>query len=702
MTHRFLPALFPALLPSLFPALLCAAILPLHAQTTAPASGTVPLIERAKFFGNPSKAGGRLSPDGRWLSWVAPRDGVLNLWVAPLDKPEQARALTNERLRPIRSSFWSPDSKTLLYVNDKGGDENFRLYGVDVASGALKSFTPFEKTVVRVIGISPKVKDRVLIGLNNRDPRFHDVHSLDLDSGKLTLVLQNDGYGSFNADRDLNLRLASRPNAAGGSDYFRISDNKVEATPMVSVGLEDSQTTVPLTYTADGKTLYWLDARGRDTAALLAQDVATGQTTVVAQDRRADISDGLFDPRTGRVQGYSVNYLKSEPVALDPAIKPDLDFLAREISGEFTITSRTEADDKWLVAVDAVTSPPAVHLYDRKARRLSKLYDTRPELAGAPLVPMQAHEIKTRDGLTMVSYLTVPASAMSGQPDAKSDAKSDAKPDPQGKPHQPVPMVLLVHGGPWARDDYGYNSYHQWLANRGYAVLSVNFRGSTGFGKSFTNAGDLQWGRKMHDDLLDAVQWAVQRGVAQKDKVAIMGGSYGGYATLAGLAFTPKEFACGVDIVGPSNLFTLLGTIPPYWEAFKKQLYRRMGDPTTPEGQAMLKERSPLNFAGDIVRPLLIGQGANDPRVNVAESDQIVDAMKARNIPVTYIVFPDEGHGFARPVNNIAFNAVTENFLARCLGGRAEGMGDVLKPSTAQVRHGTEFAPGLKEAMAAK
>lgn len=669
----------PRFLPASLTALMLAAVLPLHAQTaTTPATGAVPLIERAKFFGNPSKAGGRISPDGRWLSWVAPRDGVLNLWVAPLNDLAAARALTDERKRPIRRSFWSPDSKTLLYVNDQGGDENFRLYGVDVASGTQKSYTPFEKTVVRVIGISPQVKDRILIGLNNRDPRFHDVHSLDLASGKLTLVLQNEGYGSFNADRDLNLRLASRPNAAGGADYFRISDNKVEATPIVSVGLEDSQTTQPLDYTSDGKTLYWVDARGRDTAALLAQDVATGQTTVVAQDRRADISDGLFDPQTGRVQGYAVNYLKSEPVALDPALKPDLDFLLRETAGQFTVTSRTDADDKWLVAVDSVTAPPAVHLYDRKAKKLSKLYDTRPELLGAPLRPMQAHEIKTRDGLTMVSYLTVPAGA------------------------QPAPMVLLVHGGPWGRDDYGYNGYHQWLANRGYAVLSANFRGSTGFGKGFTNAGDMQWGRKMHDDLLDAVQWAVQRGVAQKDKVAIMGGSYGGYATLAGLAFTPKEFACGVDIVGPSNLFTLLGTIPPYWEAMKKQLYRRMGDPGTPEGQALLKERSPLTFAANIERPLLIGQGANDPRVKMAESDQIVDAMKARNIPVTYIVFPDEGHGFARPVNNIAFNAVTENFLARCLGGRAEAIADTLKPSTAQVRHGAEFAPGLKEAMTAK
>jgi dipeptidyl aminopeptidase/acylaminoacyl peptidase len=284
----------------------------------------------------------------------------------------------------------------------------------------------------------------------------------------------------------------------------------------------------------------------------------------------------------------------------------------------------------------------------------------------------------------MVSYLSLPKAA---------------DPNGSGKASKPVPMVLLVHGGPWARDDYGYNGYHQWLANRGYAVLSVNFRGSTGFGKDFVNAGNLQWGRKMHDDLLDAVEWAVRNGVTTRDKVAIMGGSYGGYAALAGVTFTPKAFACAVDIVGPSNLFTLLESIPPYWEAFKQQFYRRMGDPTTEAGRALLKERSPLNFADRIERPLLIGQGANDPRVNVRESDQIVQAMAARNIPVTYVLFPDEGHGFARPVNNIAFNAVTENFLAQCLGGRAEPIGDTLKPSTAQVKHGAEFAAGLQDAL---
>jgi dipeptidyl aminopeptidase/acylaminoacyl peptidase len=658
-----------------------AAILPAQAQSPA---AEVPLIERAKIFGNPSKSGGRISPDGRWLSWVAPRDGVMNVWVAPSSDPSKARPLTEEKVRPIRNAFWAPDSKQLLFIQDKGGDENFLLYGVDVVSAKQTNFTPFEKTRVMPIAYSNKVKDRILIGLNNRDPRWHDVYSLELATGKLTQLLKNEGYGGFLADEMLNLRVAQKSRPDGGSTYYRLKDGKADGEPLADVGLDDSQTTAPLTFTVDGKTLYWTDSRGRNTSALVAQDVATGKTDIIAQDPRADIANALYDTKTGEAQAYNVDYLKQEYVPLSPALKGDLEFLKKNTKGQFSIASRTEADDKWLVSVDAVTAPPATWLYDRKTKKLTQLYVTRPELEGAPLAQMYPQEIKARDGLTLVSYLTLPKAVNA---------------DGSGKASKPVPMVLLVHGGPWARDGYGYNGYHQWLANRGYAVLSVNYRGSTGFGKNFISAGDLQWGRKMHDDLIDAVQWAVKSGVTTEDKVAIMGGSYGGYATLAGLAFTPTTFACGVDIVGPSNLFTLLQTIPPYWEAGKQQFYKRMGDPTTEAGKALLKERSPLNFAGDIKRPLLIGQGANDPRVNVAESDQIVAAMSAKNIPVTYVVFPDEGHGFARPVNNIAFNAVTENFLAKCLNGRSEPIGKSLKASTAQVKHGAEFAPGLKEAL---
>ena len=572
-------------------------------------------------------------------------------------------------------------------VNDTGGDENFRLYGVDVQSGAQRTLTPFEKTRVQVVGISPTVTDRILVGLNNRDERWHDVHSLDLATGKLTLVKQNDGYGGFEADRQLNLRVASKPNAQGGNDWFRIVDGKVEDKPFVSVGLDDSLTTAPLGFTADGKTLYWLDSRNRDTAALVAEDLATARFAVVAQDARADVGGILADPKSGQVQAYSVNYLRETWNALDPSIAKDLKFLDEQLDGEIAVTSRTLADDAWLVAVDPVSAPATTYRYDRKAGKLTKLFVSRPELEGQPLVKMHPLELKSRDGKTLVSYLSLPPG---------SDANGD------GRPEKPVPMVLLVHGGPWARDVYGYDGEVQWLANRGYAVLQVNFRASTGFGKAFISAGDREWAKRMHDDLLDAVDWAVKSGVTTRDKVAIMGGSYGGYATLAGLTFTPEAFACGVSIVGPSNLQTLLDSVPPYWEAFREQLYRRVGDPRTEDGRTLLRERSPLFRADAIKRPLLIGQGANDPRVKQAESDQIVNAMRDKDIPVTYVLFPDEGHGFARPVNNIAFNAVAESFLARCLGGRYEPIGETLRQSTAQVPHGAKYAPGVAEALATK
>ena len=676
---------------------LAAATLPLvlsaalAAQPTAGASSAkvpdlskVPLIPRATLFGNPVRAAGQISPDGKQFAFIAPRDGVMNLWVAPIGNVAAAKPLTAEKKRPIRQYFWAPDSSQLLFVNDIGGDENFLLYGVNTATGTTRALTPFTKTRVEIIQVSNLVKDRILVGVNNRDAKWHDVHSLNLKTGKLTPVLMNRGdYAGFLADRNLVLRGAAKSRADGGSDYYRIVDNKVEATPFEQIGLDDSLTTEPQGYTSDGKTLYWIDSRERKTAALIAQDVATGKRTVIGTDPRADIGGFLADPRTGAPLAYGVNYLRTEWKPLDAAVGRDIAFLQTELKGEINVTSTTTDNDKWTVAVDPVTAPPSVWLFDRKTRALAKLYTPRPALEGMPLAAMFPVEIRSRDGLTLPSYLTLPPGA-----DANGYGKADG----------PVPMVLFVHGGPWARDGYGYNTAHQLLANRGYAVLSVNYRGSTGFGKDFITASNLQWGRKMHDDLIDATDWAVAQGVTTPDKVAIMGGSYGGYATLAGVTMTPDKFACGVDIVGPSNLETLLKTIPPYWEAGKAQFYKRMGDPNTAEGLALLKERSPLYLADKIKVPLLIGQGANDPRVNVAESEQIVNAMKTRNIPVTYVVFPDEGHGFARPANNLAFFGITEQFLGKCLGGRAEALGDDVRKSTAQVEQGAALVPQLASA----
>ncbi|HRO27899.1 MAG TPA: S9 family peptidase [Luteimonas sp.] len=655
------------------------------AKPAAPATlDEVELIPREALFGNPERAIVQLSPDGRHLSWVAPLDGTLNVWVAPADDLSQAKAVTQDTARGIRNYFWSHQPDTLLYLRDSGGDEDFHLYAVDVASGDSRDLTPFDKTTAAVVGVSDRQPGAILVGMNDRDPKWHDLYRVDLASGERSLVEQNtQEIAEYIADADYALRFASRARPDGGVDLLRRAGDGWEKYD--EIPFEDGMTTGFAGLTKDGTTLYMRDSRGRDTSALFGVDTATGAKTLLHEDARADIGGGLADPATGQVQAVSVNYLREEWAVLDDRIKADLDRLAAIGPGEASINTRTLDDKTWIVAYSAAESPVEYYRYDRgDGGKLSRMFSGRPALEGKPLVPMWPLELTSRDGKTLVSYLTLPPHA-----DANGDGKAD----------KPVPMVLLVHGGPWGRDGYGYSSYDQWLANRGYAVLSVNFRGSTGFGKAFTNAGDGEWAGKMHDDLVDAVQWAVAEGVTHQDKVAIMGGSYGGYATLVGLTFTPDVFACGVDIVGPANLNTLLSTVPPYWASFFEQLARRMGDPRTEEGRAWLTERSPLTRVDAISKPLLIGQGANDPRVKQDESDQIVNAMTAKNIPVTYVLFPDEGHGFARPENNKAFNAVTEGFLSQCLGGRAQPIGEDFAGSSITVPTGAEGVPGLVEAL---
>ena len=651
---------------------------------TAAALDTFALIPREDLFGNPTRSAGRLSPDGQWLSWLAPLDGVLNIWLAPRHDQSAAKPITHATDRPIRSQFWTPDSAGVLYIQDKGGDENFLLYRIDVETLEETTLTPFENTRVQVVGASETIRDTILVGLNNRDPQFHDVHRLNLTTGELSLVYENTAYAGFMADDTLTLRMAMAQNEAGGTDYFRITDNIVEAEPFETTAMEDALTTMPAGYTTDGAILYWLDSRGRNTAALYAQDTATGERTLIAEHPKADIGGTIRHTKTGEVQAWSANYLKTEWTPIDPAIKASLDWLGERLEGEFGISSRTDDDATWIVWNDPLTAPTRTFIYERGEETLTPFYVTRPELEGAPLQPMHPVEITARDGLILPCYLTLPPGCDTGG---------------TGRPEAPVPMVLLVHGGPWARDEYGFASSVQWLSNRGYAVLQVNFRGSTGFGKAFLNAANKQWSLAMHDDLIDAVNWAIDEGITARDDVAIMGGSYGGYATLAGLTFTPDVFACGVDIVGPSNLETLLETIPPYWAPLVKTFHERMGDPSTPEGLAALKAASPLHKASEITKPLLILQGANDPRVKQSESDQIVGAMKEAGIPVTYVLYPDEGHGFARPVNNIAYTAITENFLASRLGGRSEPIGDTLAASTAQILEGANHVAGLEDAL---
>jgi dipeptidyl aminopeptidase/acylaminoacyl peptidase len=522
----------------------------------------------------------------------------------------------------------------------------------------------------------------VAVGLNDRVLEWHDAWEVNIATGKRTLLEENSQeFGGFEYDLDLKPRLAKK-SSPDGDEFLRKSGGKWVS--LLKYGRADTLTTDAVGIEGTGNSVLMVSSVDRDKSALVRVGLADGKSTVLGASEQADVSDIWIHPRTRAPQAYTVDYLKPEYTALDKSVQKDIALLTRELGDGFAVTSRTLDDSLWTVGTADPLAPASVHLYERKSGKLTKLFDTRPALMKAPLVPMQALELKARDGLTLVSYLSLPPG---------SDANGDNIPD------APVPLVLNVHGGPWGRDGYGFHTEHQWLANRGYAVLSVNFRSSTGFGKSFINAGDKEWGAKMHDDLLDAVDWAVKNKITSADKVAIYGGSYGGYATLAGLAFTPDVFACGVDIVGPSNLQTLLASIPPYWKAFLEEFAVRIGDPRTEEGKKLLAERSPLTRVDAITKPLLIAQGANDPRVKQAESDQIVKAMKEKNIPVTYVLYPDEGHGFARPPNRTSFYAIAEGFLAKCLGGRYEPVGHDFKGANLQVLEGAQHVPGLPEAL---
>jgi dipeptidyl aminopeptidase/acylaminoacyl peptidase len=640
------------------------------------------LIPRAVLFGNPERAGVQISPDGKYISWLAPSDGVLNVWVAPAHDLGKAKPVTADKKRPVSQYFWPYDGKHLLYLQDHEGDENFHVYRVDVATAAVQDVTPLPGARAAPYGPSPRKPGTLLVGLNARDPQVFDVHTLDLASGKLELLLENQqGFTGYDVDRDLQVRFATQMTADGSSVMYRYDAAGKSWQEYDQIGGDDLLTTSLYRFDKSGTKYYAVDSRGRDTGALFLVDVETKQKELLYADARVDVASVLLHPTEATLQAVLVEFDLPRWVPLADSVKADFAALEKLGLGVPHIESRTLDDQTWIIGFAGDQASTKYYRWDRKRQRAEFLFSVKPELDRAPLVKMHPVVIESRDGLELVSYLSLPLTA-----------------DPQGTgtPSKPLPMVLLVHGGPWARDNWGLDPLHQLLANRGYAVLSVNFRGSQGFGKGFINAGDKQWGKKMHEDLLDAVDWAVARKVAAKDKVCIMGGSYGGYATLAALTLTPKVFACGVDIVGPSNILTLLETIPPYWAPMISLFHRRVGDPSTEQGKQALLAISPLTHTEKIERPLLIGQGANDPRVKKSESDQIVAAMNAKKIPVSYVLFPDEGHGFARPENSIAFWALTEAFLSVHLGGAFQPiLPEELGSSSLQVESGRESLPGL-------
>ncbi|WP_437324281.1 S9 family peptidase [Sorangium sp. So ce381] len=652
------------------------------APTKAGPRADATLMPRRMLFGNPDRMSPQISPDGQRLGFLAPSDGVLNVWVGPAQAPASAKPVTKEQSRGVRTFLFPYANDYVLYRQDKAGDENWHIYAVELKTGQIKDLTPFDGISAMFEGMSPKIPNEILIGMNDRDKKVHDLYRVDVRTGERKLVRQNDGFVGFVTDHDFKVRFASRMTRDGGQEYLDLTGK--ESKPFVAFGPEDAVTSEAIGFDAADKALYFRDSRGRDTSALVTLDLRNAKPAVLAEDAKADVSDVIVHPKTGKVQAAASERERKRWQVLDKSIQPDLDALRAVADGELDVLSRSLDDKRWTVGYTVSDGPVRYYLYDRDAKKATFLFTNRAALESQPLVKLRPVVIKARDGLELVSYLSLPRGA---------------DPDGDGKPDRPLSMVLLVHGGPWARSSFRLDPMHQWLANRGYAVLSVNFRGSTGFGKKFVNAGDLEWAGKMHNDLLDAVDWSVAQGIADRARVAIMGGSYGGYATLVGLTFTPETFACGVDIVGPSNLVTLLQSIPPYWAPMLELFAKRVGDPRTEDGRDLLRTRSPLYRADQIKRPLLIGQGANDPRVKQAESDQIVKAMTSKGIPVTYVLYPDEGHGFARPENSMSFNAIAETFLAQCLDGSYEPVGGDFKGSSVTVPVGAEAVHGLSAAL---
>jgi dipeptidyl aminopeptidase/acylaminoacyl peptidase len=630
------------------------------ALAAAASADQPPLIDRNLFYGEVTIAGAQISPDGRYLSFLKPYKGTRNIWVKAAEEPfSAARPVSAEATRPIRNYFWSRDSKYILYAQDAGGDENFNVYAIDPKLPAdAKSGVPPTRALTNLKGVRteifavPKAKPDILyIGLNDRDPKWHDLYELSISSGEKKLLRKNtDEVAAWQFDDAGTLRLAVRTTKNGDTETLRVDADGLK--PIYSCSVLENCSAID--FDAGGKNVYLATNKGAlDLTELEMMDVATGATSKVESDPNKRVD--LYSVETSRLDRH-VLFTEYEDDMFrryfkDRSFEADYRWLQTKLPGlEIDFGARSNDENIWIVTAHSDTEPGIVYVWNRTAKSLAQQYRVREEIPRDALAQRKPFHYKSSDGLDIPAYLTLP----------------------KGLPPKNLPLVVYPHGGPWARDSFGYDTTAQFLANRGYAVLQPNFRASTGYGKKFLNAGNGEWGRKMQDDITWGVKALVASGVVDAKRVGISGGSYGGYATLAGVAFTPTVYAAAVAYVAPSNLITLLDAIPPYWEAGRKQMYTRMGDPTTPQGKALLVAESPLTQAKAIITPLLVVQGKNDPRVNVRESDQIVAAVRDNGKPVKYIVAPDEGHGFARPINILAFVTAMEDFFAQYLGGRSQ------------------------------
>ncbi len=618
-----------------------------------------PIIDREIFFGDPELAGAQISPDGKYITFLKPYNGVRNIWVKERNqKFEEARPLTADTKRPIGNYFWSYDSKYVLYVQDQGGNENFRIYAVDPSQKGdpvphARDLTPLDNVRAMIIDLPKQRPDEMMVGLNDRNPQLHDVYKLKISTGERTLIRKNEeNIAGWMTDIDGNLRIGIRQTEDGGSEILKLNGEKLESIYKVT----SEETANPVRFTPDGKSFYLISNKGDniDKAELLLFDLNSSKIKLVEKDpmNEVDIATAVFSDKTNELIATVYVGAKRRVYPKTKEFENVYTTLKKLLpEGDINLTSSTEDENLWIVSVSRDVDPGSTYLYDKKAGKVELLYKSRPTLPTEYLAPMEPVSYKARDGMTIHGYLTLP----------------------KGIEHKNLPVVMFVHGGPWARDFWGYNPYAQFLANRGYAVFQPNFRGSTGYGKKYLNAGNKQWGTgSMQHDITDAVKYLIGKGIADPKRVAISGGSYGGYATLAGLAFTPDLYACGFSIVGPSNIITLLNSIPPYWAPIRKTFAIRVGDMDKPDELEMLKKQSPLNSADKITAPLYVVQGANDPRVKKAESDQIVVALRDLKRDVEYMVAPDEGHGFAGLENRLAMVVAMERFLAKHLNGRVQ------------------------------
>jgi dipeptidyl aminopeptidase/acylaminoacyl peptidase len=638
----------------------CAGLLVFAAAAwAAPApAGPPPLIDRQLFFGDPEIAGSRISPDGKFIAFMKPLDGTRNVWVKRTQEPfAAAHPVTAETARPVAGYFWSRDGKFILFAKDQGGDENFNVYAVDPAASPApgqrvpeaRNLTEAKKVRAAIYEVPKTDPDTIYVGLNDRDPAWHDLYKVRISTGERTLLRQNtERLTGWIFDRKGQLRLATRSAENGDTEILRVDPDGFKKIYSCDV----FETCAPVRFHKDGQHVYMVTNKGdADLIRLVLFDPAAGGESLVEADPlgRVDFEDPLFSERTDEI--IATTYLddKRRVYWKDKAFAADYELLRKRLPGkEIYFGSGTDDERLFLVSATSDTEPGESYVFDRASKKLTLQYRVFDKIPRQHLAEMKPIRYKSSDGLEIPAYLTLP----------------------RGVAAKSLPLIVLPHGGPWGRDSWGYDPWPQFLANRGYAVLQPNFRASTGYGKKFLNAGNHEWGQKMQDDITWGVKHLVAQGIADPKRVGILGASYGGYATLAGLAFTPDVYAAGVSIVGPSNLITLMGSIPPYWESIRKIFIERMGDPGKPEGKAQLERQSPLNSAARIKAPLLVVQGKNDPRVNKAESDQIVVALRDRGFPVEYLVAPDEGHGFARPINNQAMFASAEKFLAKHLGGR--------------------------------